>query len=163
MEVRFKNFVTIPGSYTQQGLSSNITFRPIKSGATVPLSCVFELRRACARLAGLGSGARCGSAAWTAASTAAAATWPASATQVAADRASRVILLMMTALLFCLKLILIINFYGLLSKKLSMLNTTYFKKENGFQVNPYVISQKLFYKFEKTSCVVTIYTLATHK
>jgi hypothetical protein len=53
-------------------------------------------RRACARLAGLGSGARCGSAAWTAVSTAAAATWPASATQVAGDRVSRVILSMMT-------------------------------------------------------------------
>jgi hypothetical protein len=38
MEVRFKNFVTIRGSYTQQGLSNQITFRPIKSGATVPLS-----------------------------------------------------------------------------------------------------------------------------
>jgi hypothetical protein len=38
MEVRFKNFVTIRGSYTQQGLSNHITFRPIKSGATVPLS-----------------------------------------------------------------------------------------------------------------------------
>jgi hypothetical protein len=37
MEVRFKNFVTIRGSYTQQGLSNHITFRPIKSGATVPL------------------------------------------------------------------------------------------------------------------------------
>ncbi len=32
-----KNFVTIRGSYTQQGLSNHITFRPIKSGATVPL------------------------------------------------------------------------------------------------------------------------------
>ncbi len=38
MEVRFKNFVTIRGSYTQQGLSIHITFRPIKSGATVPLN-----------------------------------------------------------------------------------------------------------------------------
>ena len=38
MEVRFKNFVTIRGSYTQQGLSNHITFRPIKSGATVPLT-----------------------------------------------------------------------------------------------------------------------------
>jgi hypothetical protein len=37
MEVRFKNVVTISGSYTQQGLSNHITFRPIKSGATVPL------------------------------------------------------------------------------------------------------------------------------
>jgi hypothetical protein len=37
MEVRFKNFVTIRGSYTKQGLSNHITFRPIKSGATVPL------------------------------------------------------------------------------------------------------------------------------
>ncbi len=37
MEVRFKNFVTIHGSYTQQGLSNHITFMPIKSGATVPL------------------------------------------------------------------------------------------------------------------------------
>jgi hypothetical protein len=37
MEVRFKNFVTIRGSYTEQGLSNHITFRPIKSGATVPL------------------------------------------------------------------------------------------------------------------------------
>jgi hypothetical protein len=37
MEVRFKNFVTIRGSYTQRGLSNHITFRPIKSGATVPL------------------------------------------------------------------------------------------------------------------------------
>jgi hypothetical protein len=37
MEVRFKNFVTIRGSYTQQGLSNHITFRPIKSGATVSL------------------------------------------------------------------------------------------------------------------------------
>ncbi len=37
MEVRLKNFVTIRGSYTQQGLSNHITFRPIKSGATVPL------------------------------------------------------------------------------------------------------------------------------
>jgi hypothetical protein len=40
MEVRFKNFVTIRGSYTQQGLSNHITFRPIKSGATVPLKLV---------------------------------------------------------------------------------------------------------------------------
>jgi hypothetical protein len=38
MEVRFKNFVTIHDSYTQQGLSSHVTFRPIKSGATVPLN-----------------------------------------------------------------------------------------------------------------------------
>ncbi len=38
MEVRFKNFVTIRGSYTQQGLSNHITFRPIKSGVTVPLN-----------------------------------------------------------------------------------------------------------------------------
>jgi hypothetical protein len=38
MEVIFKYFVTIRGSYTQQGLSNRITFRPIKSGATVPLS-----------------------------------------------------------------------------------------------------------------------------
>jgi hypothetical protein len=38
MEVRFKNFAFIRGSYTQQGLSNHITFRPIKSGATVPLS-----------------------------------------------------------------------------------------------------------------------------
>jgi hypothetical protein len=37
MEMRFKNFVTIRGSYTQQGLTNHITFRPIKSGATVPL------------------------------------------------------------------------------------------------------------------------------
>jgi hypothetical protein len=32
-----KYFVTMGGSYTQQGQSSHITFRPIKSGATVPL------------------------------------------------------------------------------------------------------------------------------
>ncbi len=38
MEVRFKNIVTVQGSYTQQGLSNHITFMPIKSGATVPLS-----------------------------------------------------------------------------------------------------------------------------
>jgi hypothetical protein len=38
MEVRFKNIVTIRGSYTQQGLSNHITFRPIKSGATAPLN-----------------------------------------------------------------------------------------------------------------------------
>ncbi len=38
MEVRFKNFVSISDSLTQQGLSNHITFRPIKSGATVPLS-----------------------------------------------------------------------------------------------------------------------------
>ncbi len=47
MEVRFKNFVTISGSYTQQGLSNHITFRPIKSGATVPLSHldkIFEIK-----------------------------------------------------------------------------------------------------------------------
>jgi hypothetical protein len=37
MEARFKNCVTIRDSYTQQGLSNHITFRPIKSGATVPL------------------------------------------------------------------------------------------------------------------------------
>jgi hypothetical protein len=42
MEVRFKNFVTIRGSYTQQGLSNHITFRPIKSGATVPLKVLHE-------------------------------------------------------------------------------------------------------------------------
>ncbi len=42
MEVRFKNFVTIRGSYTQQGLSNHITFRPIKSGATVPYIIVFH-------------------------------------------------------------------------------------------------------------------------
>ncbi len=35
MEVRYKNFVTIRDSYTQLGLSNHITFRPIKSGATV--------------------------------------------------------------------------------------------------------------------------------
>jgi hypothetical protein len=38
MEVGFKNFVTIRNSYPQQGLSNYITVRPIKSGATVPLS-----------------------------------------------------------------------------------------------------------------------------
>ncbi len=40
MERRFQNFVTIRGSYTQQGLSNHITFRHIKSGATVPLKCL---------------------------------------------------------------------------------------------------------------------------
>ncbi len=39
-EARFKNFITIRDSYTHQGLSNHITFRPIKSGATVPLSTV---------------------------------------------------------------------------------------------------------------------------
>ncbi len=44
MEVRFKNFVTIRGSYTQQGLSNHITFKLIKSGATVPLNKVLCIR-----------------------------------------------------------------------------------------------------------------------
>jgi hypothetical protein len=35
MEAIFKNCVTIRDSYTQQGLSNHITFRPTKSGAMV--------------------------------------------------------------------------------------------------------------------------------
>ena len=37
MEARLKNFVTIRDSHSHQGLSNHITFRPIKSGAMVPL------------------------------------------------------------------------------------------------------------------------------
>jgi hypothetical protein len=37
MKVRFKTFLTILDSYTQQGLSNHITFTPFKSGAKVPL------------------------------------------------------------------------------------------------------------------------------
>ncbi len=43
MEGRFNNFVTISGFYTQQGLSNHITFRPIKSGATVPLTQIYTV------------------------------------------------------------------------------------------------------------------------
>jgi hypothetical protein len=46
MEARLKNFLTIRGSYTQQGLSNHITFRPIKSGATVPLKLCRTQRQA---------------------------------------------------------------------------------------------------------------------
>jgi hypothetical protein len=35
---RLKNPFTIPDPYTYQGLSNNTTFRPILSGATVPLT-----------------------------------------------------------------------------------------------------------------------------
>jgi hypothetical protein len=38
---RFKNFVTIRDSYTQQGLSYLITFRPIKSGATGTFKAIY--------------------------------------------------------------------------------------------------------------------------